>query len=182
MDDFESKVGDALAAPQNQGEMADADAVGTVGSPECGDMMRMWLKFTEKDGKKVIDRASFQAFGCQTAIAVASVATKLLQGKTAEEVQRMKADAQAMERAGACAIVLELVTAEAAAEVTAALQIPTIGIGAGKGTTGQIRVSYDLLGLTPWNRPGFVKEDLGFARQITEMVQGIRRGGRGELG
>jgi 3-methyl-2-oxobutanoate hydroxymethyltransferase len=66
--------------------------------------------------------------------------------------------------------------------VTAALKIPTIGIGAGKGTTGQIRVSYDLLGLTPWNRPGFVKEDLGFARQITEMVQGIRRGGRGELG
>ena len=103
-------------------------------------------------------------------------------GKTVEEVQRMKADAQAMERAGACAIVLELVTAEAAAEVTAALQIPTIGIGAGKGTTGQIRVSYDLLGLTPWNRPGFVKEDLGFARQITEMVQGIRKGGRGELG
>ncbi len=91
MDDFESKVGDALAHPFNQGEMADADAVGTVGSPECGDMMRMWLKFTEKDGKKVIDRASFQAFGCQTAIAVASVATKLLQGKTAEEARHLSA-------------------------------------------------------------------------------------------
>lgn len=91
MDDFESKVGEAMAAPQNQGEMADADAVGTVGSPECGDMMRMWLKFTEKDGKKVIDRASFQAFGCQTAIAVASVATKLLQGKTAEEARHLSA-------------------------------------------------------------------------------------------
>lgn len=91
MDDFESKVGQALASPQNQGEMADADAVGTVGSPECGDMMRMWLKFTEKDGKKVIDRASFQAFGCQTAIAVASVATRLLQGKTAEEARHLSA-------------------------------------------------------------------------------------------
>ena len=91
MDDFESKVGDALASPQNQGEMADADAVGTVGSPDCGDMMRMWLKFTEKDGKKVIDRASFQAFGCQTAIAVASVATKLLQGKTPEEARHLSA-------------------------------------------------------------------------------------------
>jgi len=91
MHDFESKVGEAMAAPQNQGEMADADAVGTVGSPECGDMMRMWLKFTEKDGKKVIDRASFQAFGCQTAIAVASVATKLLQGKTAEEARHLSA-------------------------------------------------------------------------------------------
>ena len=91
MDDFESKVGDALAAPQNQGEMADADAVGTVGSPECGDMMRMWLKFTEKDGKKVIDRASFQAFGCQTAIAVASMATELLRGKTADEAKHLTA-------------------------------------------------------------------------------------------
>lgn len=91
MDDFERKVGDALAETMNQGEMADADAVGTVGSPECGDMMRMWLKFTEKDGKKVIDRASFQAFGCQTAIAVASVATRLLQGKTAEEARHLSA-------------------------------------------------------------------------------------------
>ena len=56
-----------------------------------GDRMRMWLKFTEKDGKKVIDRASFQAFGCQTAIAVASVATKLLQGKTTEEARHLSA-------------------------------------------------------------------------------------------
>jgi 3-methyl-2-oxobutanoate hydroxymethyltransferase len=87
-----------------------------------------------------------------------------------------------MEKAGACAIVLELVTPEAGLEVTAALKIPTIGIGAGKGTTGQIRVSYDLLGLTPWSRPGFVKEDLGFARQMTEMVKGIRKSGRVELG
>jgi len=103
-------------------------------------------------------------------------------GKTVEEVQRIKADALAMEKAGACAIVLELVTPEAGLEVTAVLKIPTIGIGAGKGTTGQIRVSYDLLGLTPWSRPGFVKEDLGFARQMTEMVKGIRKSGRGELG
>ena len=67
MSDFEQKIRDALAAPQNQGEIPDADAVGTVGSPDCGDMLRMWLKFTEKDGKRVIDRASFQSFGCQTA-------------------------------------------------------------------------------------------------------------------
>lgn len=64
---FEDRARDALANPKNVGEMSDADSVGTVGSPDCGDMLRMWLKFTEKDGKKVIDRASFQAFGCQTA-------------------------------------------------------------------------------------------------------------------
>ena len=91
MSDFESKVRDALANPKNQGELADADAVGTVGSPECGDMLRMWLKFTDKDGKRVIDRASFQAFGCQTAIAVASMATELLKGKTAEEAGQLGA-------------------------------------------------------------------------------------------
>jgi NifU-like protein involved in Fe-S cluster formation len=90
-DEFESKVRDALANPQNQGELPDADAVGTVGSPDCGDMLRMWLKFTEKDGKKVIDRASFQAFGCQTAIAVASMATELLKGKTPEEARHLSA-------------------------------------------------------------------------------------------
>ena len=90
-DSFETKVQEALANPRNQGELADADAVGTVGSPECGDMLRMWLKFTEKDGKRVIDRASFQAFGCQTAIAVASMATELLRGKTADEAMHLSA-------------------------------------------------------------------------------------------
>ncbi|MDA7881398.1 iron-sulfur cluster assembly scaffold protein [Akkermansiaceae bacterium] len=89
-DNFEDKARDALASPKNVGEMADADSVGTVGSPDCGDMLRMWLKFTEKDGKKVIDRASFQAFGCQTAIAVASMATELLKGKTPEEARQLK--------------------------------------------------------------------------------------------
>ncbi len=91
MSSFENKVKEALANPQNQGEIQDADAVGTVGSPECGDMLRMWLKFTEKDGQRVIDRASFQAFGCQTAIAVASMATELLRGKTAAEARHLSA-------------------------------------------------------------------------------------------
>ena len=90
--DFEDKVRDAIANPQNMGEMADADAVGTVGSSDCGDMVRMFLKFSEKDGKKVIDRASFQSFGCQTAIAVASMATEMLKGKTVEEAGQVSAD------------------------------------------------------------------------------------------
>lgn len=92
MSEFEEKVRETLANPQNQGEMEDADSVGTVGSPDCGDMLRMWLKFKEKDGKKVIDKASFQSFGCQTAIAVASMATEMLKGKTAEEAEQMGAE------------------------------------------------------------------------------------------
>ncbi|MFT6862909.1 MAG: nitrogen fixation NifU-like protein [Akkermansiaceae bacterium] len=88
--EFEDRAREALAQPKNVGEMEDADSVGTVGSPDCGDMLRMWLKYTEKDGKKVIDRASFQAFGCQTAIAVASMATELLKGKTMDEARNLK--------------------------------------------------------------------------------------------
>jgi nitrogen fixation NifU-like protein len=81
----------SIANPKNLGEMSDADAVGTVGNPDCGDMVRMWLKFTEKDGRKVIDRASFQSFGCQTAIAVASMATEMLKGRTVEEAKHLSA-------------------------------------------------------------------------------------------
>jgi nitrogen fixation NifU-like protein len=80
-----------LANPENLGEMTDADAVGTVGSPDCGDMLRMWLKYKQVDGRKVIDKASFQSFGCQTAIAVASMATRLIQGKTREEALQLSA-------------------------------------------------------------------------------------------
>jgi nitrogen fixation NifU-like protein len=49
----------------------------------------MWIKFREEGGRKVIDRATFQSFGCQTAIAVASVATEMLKGKTPEEAKNM---------------------------------------------------------------------------------------------
>ncbi len=87
----EDALQQAIANPQNLGEMKDADAVGTVGSPDCGDMVRMWIKYKEKDGRKVIDKASFQSFGCQTAIAVASMATQLIQGKTREEALDLSA-------------------------------------------------------------------------------------------
>jgi NifU-like protein involved in Fe-S cluster formation len=89
---FEQKVAAAIANPRNVGELAGADAVGTVGSPGCGDMMRLWIKFREERGRKVIDKATFQAFGCETAIAVASLATELLKGKTPEEALALKGE------------------------------------------------------------------------------------------
>src|ERR1041385_5188828 len=91
-DDLESKIEEAIKNPQNLGEMENADAIGTVGSPDCGDMLRMWIKFKEENGQKVIDRATFQSFGCQTAIAVASVATQLLAGKTVDEAKSMSGE------------------------------------------------------------------------------------------
>ncbi|HEV2803310.1 MAG TPA: iron-sulfur cluster assembly scaffold protein [Chthoniobacterales bacterium] len=91
-DDLQARIEDAVRNPRNLGEMSDADAVGTVGSADCGDMLRMWVKFKEEDGRKVIDRATFQTFGCQTAIAVASVATEMLAGKTVAEAQSLSGE------------------------------------------------------------------------------------------
>ena len=93
-EEFRTKVESALAQPKNLGELEDADAVGTVGSSECGDMLRMWVKFRDEGGRRVIDRATFQTFGCETAIAVASVATELITGKTVEEALNL--DSQAL--------------------------------------------------------------------------------------
>ena len=92
-DDLQRKIEDAIGEPKNLGEMQNADAVGTAGSADCGDMLRMWIKFREEGGRKVIDRATFQTFGCETAIAVASLATQLIQGKTPEEAMAMDGEA-----------------------------------------------------------------------------------------
>ncbi|MFI0347506.1 MAG: iron-sulfur cluster assembly scaffold protein [Chthoniobacterales bacterium] len=87
------KIETVAKATKNLGEITDADAVGTVGSSNCGDMLRLWVKFKdEENGRRVIDRATFQSFGCQTAIAVASVATELIRGKTASEALAMSGE------------------------------------------------------------------------------------------
>jgi NifU-like protein involved in Fe-S cluster formation len=89
-DDLQQRIDDALKNPGNMGEMTGADAIGTVGNADCGDMLRVWVKFKEENGRKVIDKASFQSFGCETAIAAASLAMELIRGKTPEEALRMR--------------------------------------------------------------------------------------------
>ncbi len=91
-EDLQKKITEALRNPQNVGELPDADAIGTVGNSDCGEMLRMWVKFKELNGKKVIDRATFQSFGCETAIAVASLATELIRGKTPQEALSLKTE------------------------------------------------------------------------------------------
>jgi len=91
-DDLQKKISEALRNPKNIGELPDADAIGTVGNSDCGEMLRMWVKFKEQNGKKIIDRATFQSFGCETAIAVASLATELIRGKTPEEALSLKTE------------------------------------------------------------------------------------------
>jgi 3-methyl-2-oxobutanoate hydroxymethyltransferase len=80
-----------------------------------------------------------------------------VQGKTSEGAGQMKADARALQQAGAVLIVLEAIPAALGKEVTELLQIPTIGIGAGPDCSGQVLVMHDLLGVFPGRKARFVK-------------------------
>jgi nitrogen fixation NifU-like protein len=71
--------------PRNMGEMKDADSVGEVGNPTCGDLMYIYIKVKEEDGKEIIDDISFQTFGCAAAIATSSMVTEMAKGKTLDE-------------------------------------------------------------------------------------------------
>ncbi len=93
-----------------------------------------------------------------------------VQGKTVESARRLLADAFAVQEAGAFAIVLELVPTELAAAITERLRIPTIGIGAGAGCSGQVQVITDLLGLTYGFIPRHAKQYEKLAERMTEAV------------
>ena len=82
---YSEKVMDHFANPRNVGEIPDADGVGEVGNPTCGDIMKMYLKI--KDG--VITDVKFKTFGCGAAIATSSMATEMVKGKTIEEALKL---------------------------------------------------------------------------------------------
>ena len=89
-----------------------------------------------------------------------------LKGRTPAEAEILLRDAAAVESAGAFAVVLEIVAAETARQITAALQIPTIGIGSGAHCDGEILVTHDLIGLFPWFTPKFVKPEANVAAEM----------------
>ncbi|MBV8395869.1 MAG: 3-methyl-2-oxobutanoate hydroxymethyltransferase [Actinobacteria bacterium] len=101
-------------------------------------------------------------------------ATKLggfrAQGRTAAAAIKLYEDAFALQAAGAFAIVLEAVPAPVAARITAALEVPTIGIGAGADCDGQVLVWHDLLGLYPGSTPRFVKRYAELADEILDAL------------
>lgn len=74
---------DHFMHPRNVGEIPDADGVGSVGNPICGDMMTFYIKV--KDGR--IEDVKFKTFGCGAAIAVSSIVTEMVKGKTLEEAK-----------------------------------------------------------------------------------------------
>lgn len=82
---YSEKVMDHFSNPRNVGEMEDADGIGEVGNPKCGDIMKMYIKV--KDG--IITDVSFKTFGCGAAIATSSMATELVKGKSIEDALKL---------------------------------------------------------------------------------------------
>jgi 3-methyl-2-oxobutanoate hydroxymethyltransferase len=93
-----------------------------------------------------------------------------VQGRDAATAARLRADARAVQEAGADLLVLECVPAALAAEITRDLAIPTIGIGAGAGCDGQVLVVHDLLGITPGKRPRFSKDFLAGTNSVLGAI------------
>ncbi|GAB1047404.1 MAG: 3-methyl-2-oxobutanoate hydroxymethyltransferase [Shewanella algae] len=94
-----------------------------------------------------------------------------VQGRDADNAQRILDEAKALEGAGAQLLVLECVPASLAKQITEALQIPVIGIGAGKDTDGQILVMHDVLGISSGYIPRFSKNYLKQTGEIREAVK-----------
>jgi 3-methyl-2-oxobutanoate hydroxymethyltransferase len=94
-----------------------------------------------------------------------------VRAKEKAEADKLMADAKALQEAGCFAIVLEKIPSALAKQVTAQLQIPTIGIGAGSGCDGQVLVMHDLLGINNEFNPRFIRKYLQLENQITSAVQ-----------
>ena len=82
---YSEKVMEHFRNPRNMGEIPDADGVGTVGNPVCGDMMTIYIKV--KDNR--IEEIKFKTFGCGAAVATSSMITELAKGKTLEEALKI---------------------------------------------------------------------------------------------
>jgi len=94
-----------------------------------------------------------------------------MKGKTAREAEQLLDDAKCVERAGAFSVVLEIVIADIAKQITKAIGIPTIGIGSGEHCDGQILVTHDLIGLFPWFTPKFVSPEARVAEEIRRAAR-----------
>ncbi|RLF31826.1 MAG: Fe-S cluster assembly scaffold protein NifU [Thermoplasmata archaeon] len=93
---YSKKVMEHFRKPRNMGEIKDADGVGTVGNPVCGDLMAIYIKVENNRIKDI----KFKTFGCAAAIATSSMITELAKGKTLEEAEKITRDDVANELEG----------------------------------------------------------------------------------
>lgn len=82
---YSPKILELFRNPKNLGPLADATIVASAGSPACGDMIKLYLRIKEEEGKDVIGKASFESYGCAANIAAASILTEMIKGKTLKE-------------------------------------------------------------------------------------------------
>lgn len=92
MEEYSEEVLDHFYNPRNVGEIKDADGIGEVGNMKCGDVMHIYIKVAEKDGKEIIEDVKFKTLGCAAAIATSSMMTELVKGKTLEEAAKVSKD------------------------------------------------------------------------------------------
>lgn len=87
---YSDKVMDHFQNPRNVGEIEDANAVGEVGNPTCGDIIKLYLKINDSD--ETIEDISFKTFGCGAAVATSSMVTELVKGKKLDEALTVSRD------------------------------------------------------------------------------------------
>lgn len=98
---YSKKVIDHFTKPHNQGVIKNADGIGTVGNPKCGDVMRMYIKVSKnKAGEESIKDIRFETLGCGAAISTSSMATDLVKGKTLDEAMHLTNNQVAKELGG----------------------------------------------------------------------------------
>ncbi len=97
---YSKKVMDHFTTPRHVGEIEDADGIGEVGNPSCGDMMTIYIKVN--DG--ILEDVKFKTFGCGAAIATSSMITEMAKGKTIEEARKITRDDVANELEGLPAV------------------------------------------------------------------------------
>jgi nitrogen fixation NifU-like protein len=86
---YSKKVMQAFIHPKNVGEIKDADGIGKVGNPICGDIMYVYIKVAKKNGKEIIKDIKFKTMGCAAAIATSSMITELAKGKTLQQALKI---------------------------------------------------------------------------------------------
>lgn len=87
---YSKKVIEHFIKPHNQGKIENADGIGTVGNPVCGDIMKLYIKVSKKNkDKEYIEDIKFETLGCGAAIATSSMITELAKGKTLEEAKKI---------------------------------------------------------------------------------------------
>ncbi|MDD3481223.1 MAG: iron-sulfur cluster assembly scaffold protein [Patescibacteria group bacterium] len=97
---YNEKVMDHFTNPRNVGVMKDADGVGEVGNPTCGDIMKLFIKVDKKNGEEVLSDITFQTLGCGAAIATSSYVTEMAKGMKLADAEKITNDAVAKELGG----------------------------------------------------------------------------------